>query len=151
MLRAPRSCTYSYTAWTACDATGTQTRTVTSATPAKCTGTPVTMQDCTPTDPTLTANPCWTPPPDFYTALQVQVAAQPPYMTGYGGQIANPFPDLGTTHFDTIQIARATAKLLKQAGVSRLKLISLIVRGMMGLAVSQLLCSMGMPQSLRNV
>jgi hypothetical protein len=107
-LRAPRPCRYSYTEWSACDATGTQTRTVTSATPAKCTGTPVTTQSCTPPDPT-TANPCWTPPPDFYTALQVQVEAQPPYMTGYGGQIANPFPDNGATHFSTIQIARATA------------------------------------------
>ena len=43
----PPACTYSYSEWTACDpATLTQTRTVVSATPPGCTGTPVLSQPC---------------------------------------------------------------------------------------------------------
>jgi len=40
------ACTYAYGEWTAC-VNGNQTRAVTSATPAGCTGTPVTSQTCT--------------------------------------------------------------------------------------------------------
>jgi hypothetical protein len=41
------SCTYTYSAWGACGADGTQSRTVVSATPSGCTGTPVLTQPCT--------------------------------------------------------------------------------------------------------
>jgi len=42
------ACTYTYSAWSMCDpATLTQTRTIVSATPAGCTGTPVLSQSCT--------------------------------------------------------------------------------------------------------
>jgi len=44
----PGACTYTYSDWSACGAGGTQTRTVVSATPAGCTGTPVLSQQCTP-------------------------------------------------------------------------------------------------------
>ena len=44
------TCTYAYSPWSACQS-GTQTRTVTSATPAGCTGTPVLSQPCTVTPP----------------------------------------------------------------------------------------------------
>jgi hypothetical protein len=46
------ACTYTTGTWGACDATGTQTRTVT-ASPAGCTGTaPASSQSCTPPAPT---------------------------------------------------------------------------------------------------
>ncbi|MBK9516897.1 MAG: metallo-mystery pair system four-Cys motif protein [Anaeromyxobacter sp.] len=44
----PAACTYAYTAWGTCQPTGTQTRTVTSATPDGCTGTPALSQACQP-------------------------------------------------------------------------------------------------------
>lgn len=44
----PEACTYTYAAWGVCSATGTQTRTVATATPADCTGTPVLSQSCQP-------------------------------------------------------------------------------------------------------
>jgi len=44
----PAACTYTYSAWSACGTDGTQTRTVVSATPPGCTGTPVLSQACTP-------------------------------------------------------------------------------------------------------
>ena len=47
----PSACTYSYSAWGACQSDGTQTRTVSSATPAGCTGTPILSQTCTYTPP----------------------------------------------------------------------------------------------------
>jgi len=47
----PSGCTYTYDAWGACQADGTQTRTVASATPAGCTGTPVLTQPCSTTPP----------------------------------------------------------------------------------------------------
>jgi hypothetical protein len=47
----PSACTYAYSAWGACQPTGTQSRTVASATPAGCTGTPVLAQACTYTAP----------------------------------------------------------------------------------------------------
>jgi mono/diheme cytochrome c family protein len=46
----PAACTYTYAAWSAC-VNGTQTRTVVSASPAGCTGTPVLSQACTVTPP----------------------------------------------------------------------------------------------------
>lgn len=46
----PSACTYTYSAWGACQANGTQTRTVLSATPAGCNGTPVLTQACTALD-----------------------------------------------------------------------------------------------------
>ena len=47
----PAACTYTYGAWGACQPEGTQTRTLVSATPAGCTGTPVLSRSCTPTPP----------------------------------------------------------------------------------------------------
>lgn len=56
----PTACTYSYSEWSACDpATLTQTRTVISATPDGCTGTPVLSQPCT----------IGTPPPEACTSF----------------------------------------------------------------------------------
>ena len=49
----PTACTYTYSAWGAC-VNGLQTRTVTSATPAGCTGTPVLTQACVPPPPAKT-------------------------------------------------------------------------------------------------
>ena len=46
----PTACTYTYSAWGAC-VNGLQTRTVTSATPAGCTGTPILTQACVPPPP----------------------------------------------------------------------------------------------------
>ena len=43
----PAACTYSYSTWGTCQADGTQTRTLTSALPIGCTGTPVLIQSCT--------------------------------------------------------------------------------------------------------
>ena len=48
----PAVCTYGYGAWGACQSDGTQTRTVSSSTPAGCTGTPVLTQACTYVAPT---------------------------------------------------------------------------------------------------
>ncbi len=45
-------CTYTYSDWSACTSSGTQTRTVLSSSPAGCTGTPVTTQSCTYVPPT---------------------------------------------------------------------------------------------------
>jgi len=47
----PSTCTYTYGDWGTCESNGTQTRTVASATPAGCTGTPVLSQACTYTPP----------------------------------------------------------------------------------------------------
>jgi hypothetical protein len=47
----PSPCTYTYSDWGTCQADGTQARTVASATPAGCTGTPVVSQSCTYTPP----------------------------------------------------------------------------------------------------
>ncbi len=47
----PAACTYTYGAWGACQSNGTQTRTVASATPTGCSGTPVLTQACTYTPP----------------------------------------------------------------------------------------------------
>ncbi len=44
---APSDCAYTYSAWGACQSNDTQARTVTSASPAGCTGTPVLSQSCT--------------------------------------------------------------------------------------------------------
>jgi hypothetical protein len=43
----PQACVYDYSAWSACQPDGTQTRTVLASSPAGCTGTPVTSQSCT--------------------------------------------------------------------------------------------------------
>lgn len=47
----PIACTYSYSTWGTC-VNGLQTRSVVSATPAGCVGTPVTQQSCSIPDPT---------------------------------------------------------------------------------------------------
>jgi hypothetical protein len=44
----PQACTYTYSDWGACQPDGTQTRTVSTATPDGCTETPVLSQSCTP-------------------------------------------------------------------------------------------------------
>ena len=49
---APPQCTYSYSAWSACQSNSTQTRTMTASSPTGCTGTPVLSQSCTYTPPT---------------------------------------------------------------------------------------------------
>lgn len=46
-LEGGSTCTYTYSAWTACRSDSTQTRTVVSASPAGCVGTPVLSQSCT--------------------------------------------------------------------------------------------------------
>ncbi|MBI5545761.1 MAG: hypothetical protein HY901_17875, partial [Deltaproteobacteria bacterium] len=51
----PATCVYTYSAWDTCPSSGTQTRTVISATPAGCTGTPVLSQPCTYVPPTPVA------------------------------------------------------------------------------------------------
>jgi hypothetical protein len=43
----PSSCTYTYSEWSACQSNSLQSRTVTSATPSGCVGTPVISQSCT--------------------------------------------------------------------------------------------------------
>jgi hypothetical protein len=58
---APAACTYTYSAWSDCS-NGNQTRTVSSATPASCTGTPLLSQVCTVTPP-----PVPPPPPPATT------------------------------------------------------------------------------------
>jgi hypothetical protein len=45
-------CTYSYSAWSACQSNNTQTRTLISSSPAGCVGTPVLTQSCTYIPPT---------------------------------------------------------------------------------------------------
>ncbi len=52
---SPSPCTYTYSAWGPC-VNGTQTRTVVSATPAGCTGTPILSQSCTVSNTPPTAN-----------------------------------------------------------------------------------------------
>jgi hypothetical protein len=47
-------CTYTYGAWSACQPSGTQTRTVLSKWPSRCTGTPVLSQSCTYVPPSCT-------------------------------------------------------------------------------------------------
>ncbi len=47
----PAQCTYTYSAWGACQADSTQSRSLPSSTPAGCTGTPVLTQSCTYTPP----------------------------------------------------------------------------------------------------
>ena len=46
-VQAPQACTYTYSAWTACQPDGTRSRTVQSSTPAGCTGTPSLTETCT--------------------------------------------------------------------------------------------------------
>lgn len=58
----PSACTYTYSAWSACQPNNTQTRTVTSSTPAGCTGTPALTQPCTYTPP---------PPPPGTSAMEL--------------------------------------------------------------------------------
>jgi hypothetical protein len=52
------TCSYTYSVWGACQSSGTQTRTVTSTTPAGCTGTPVTTQSCTYVPPVPGTGAC---------------------------------------------------------------------------------------------
>jgi hypothetical protein len=47
MAPPPPACTYSYSAWTACQSNNTQTRTLISSNPSGCVGTPVLTQSCT--------------------------------------------------------------------------------------------------------
>jgi hypothetical protein len=50
----PAACTYTYSAWGACQSNSTQSRTVASSSPAGCTGTPVLTQACTYVPPVTT-------------------------------------------------------------------------------------------------
>jgi len=55
---APQACNYTYSAWGACQSNKMQTRTVTSITPAACTGKPLTSQACTSANvPRITPSP----------------------------------------------------------------------------------------------
>lgn len=54
---AAATCSYTYSAWSACSAGGTQTRAVVSSTPAGCAGTPVLTQPCTPATTEVLAFP----------------------------------------------------------------------------------------------
>ena len=49
------TCTYTYSAWAACQPDGSQIRTATASSPAGCTGTPVLTQTCTYAPPTCTS------------------------------------------------------------------------------------------------
>lgn len=53
----PQACTYAYSDWGACQPDSTQTRTVLTATPDGCTGTPVLSQSCTYVPPKLEVSP----------------------------------------------------------------------------------------------
>jgi hypothetical protein len=56
----------------------------------------------------------WTKPAGFDAMLQAAISAQPAFMGGYGGQIANPFPQLdGTAWFPGLQITRPDAVVLE--------------------------------------
>jgi len=48
----PQPCTYTYSAWSACQPNNTQTRTVISSSPEGCTGTPILSRSCTYVPPT---------------------------------------------------------------------------------------------------
>jgi mono/diheme cytochrome c family protein len=52
----PAACTYTYSAWAACQSSGTQTRTVVSSSPSGCTGTPALSQPCTYVPPVTTCS-----------------------------------------------------------------------------------------------
>lgn len=52
----PPVCTFTYSPWSACQANGTQTRTVVTASPDGCTGTPTIVQSCTYVPPTTTTD-----------------------------------------------------------------------------------------------
>lgn len=54
---APVACTYVYSDWSACQADNTQTKTVTSSSPAGCTGSPVLSQSCVYVPPVVPAKP----------------------------------------------------------------------------------------------
>ena len=56
---SPTPCVYTYSAWGACQSNGAQTRTVLTATPAGCTGTPILSQSCIYVPPTPTPT-TWT-------------------------------------------------------------------------------------------
>lgn len=52
----------------------------------------------------------WTKPAGWDAALQAAISSQPSFMGGYGGQIDNPFPQLGDTAlFPGMQITRPDA------------------------------------------
>jgi hypothetical protein len=78
----PPSCTHAYNAWGCCQSDGTQTRTVASATPVGCTGTPVLSQSCTYVPPVTctlaTAVPscsaCHAVPPASHTGRSLTCA-----------------------------------------------------------------------------
>src|SRR5262249_60863713 len=70
-------CTYAYTPWSACGSDGTQTRSVMSATPSGCTGTPALTQSCVSA-----------PPPPASTTL----AAPSNLRVSSGYLLSNPYP-----------------------------------------------------------
>jgi len=53
----PSACAFTYSDWSACQADGTQTRTVISSSPADCVGTPVLSQSCTYVPPSGDTSP----------------------------------------------------------------------------------------------
>lgn len=60
---APPACTYTYSSWGACQPGGTQSRTVLTATPDGCAGTPVITQSCSYVAPAPAPTPTPTPAP----------------------------------------------------------------------------------------
>ena len=90
----PAACTYTYSPWSACSG-GTQTRTVASATPAGCTGTPVLSQSCTVTPPPPTACTSWTTgawTPAVCDATQTQTRTVTTTPAGCTGTPTTPMP-----------------------------------------------------------
>jgi hypothetical protein len=74
---------------------------------------PVATPEPEPVDAVPGAAWSWTKPADFDGALASAIAQQPSYMDGYGGQVANPFPQIpGTTRFSGIQVTRTDAIVL---------------------------------------
>jgi hypothetical protein len=60
--------------------------------------------------PVVTPAFSWTKPAGFDAALAAAIESQPSYMDGYGGTVANPFPQLpGTAKFPSMQLTRADA------------------------------------------
>lgn len=77
------ACVYAYSAWSACQADGTQSRTVVSASPAGCSGTPVLTQSCTSTPQACTYTySAWSACQPDGTQTRSVVSATPAGCTG---------------------------------------------------------------------
>jgi hypothetical protein len=88
---APSACTYTYSAWGACQPSSTQTRTVASSSPAGCAGTPALTQACTYVAPPPAPTGLLFPPTTTVAKAPEPSLSEPPL-----GASAL-FADLGTT------------------------------------------------------